>query len=380
MAKRAQAPTADATTALPPVGPADLATRYNFPAGDATGQTIAIGEFGGGYSAADLADYCNRFGVVTPTVHVQPLQTGYDMEVNMDVQIVAGLCPGATIYLFFATWGQDGWLALVNTVLQMQPAPVALSISWGWAEDDSTGPNGWAAGALDAINSALGRLALAGVTVCASSGDDGSGADQPAGCHVEFPASSPYVLAVGGTMLVGDAPPVAEQVWWQSPGYRDGSGGGATGGGVSMVYQRPPWQTVTVTSLNAGSIDGRVVPDIAALAGPPYYALNLNGEPYVNWGTSASTPMWAALIARINALLPAGKQQRFLTPLLYQPSPASAGQPVGQVACNAVTIGNNASNPNPGVGYQAGPGYSAVTGWGTPDGAKLLSELTNLTR
>jgi kumamolisin len=114
-----------------------------------------------------------------------------------------------------------------------------------------------------------------------------------------------------------------------------------------------------------------VTPDVAALAGPPLYDLIFVGKDAPNGGTSASAPLWAALITRINALLPQGKQQRFLTPLLYQDS--GNGQPVGAVASRDITIGNNTSNPQPGRGYKAGPGFDAVTGWGVPDGVKLLT-------
>jgi kumamolisin len=97
------------------------------------------------------------------------------------------------------------------------------------------------------------------------------------------------------------------------------------------------------------------------------------GKPQPNGGTSAAAPLRAALIARIYAQLPPGKQQRFLTPLLYQNG--VAGQPVGKIASRDITSGNNASNPQPGRGYKAGPGFDAVTGWGVPDGVKLLKSL-----
>ena len=115
--------------------------------------------------------------------------------------------------------------------------------------------------------------------------------------HVDFPASSPHTLAVGGTMLYGDT----DVVWWQSPGERTGSAGGSTGGGVSVVFPRPSWQDVQITSINPGSIDGRVVPDVAALAGPPFYDLIFMGQDQPNGGTSAATPLWAALIALMAA-------------------------------------------------------------------------------
>jgi len=86
--------------------------------------------------------------------------------------------------------------------------------------------------------------------------------------------------------------------------------------------------------------------------------------------------VWAALIARVNAKLPASKRQRFLTPLLYRPGPG--GKPLGSVVCKDISIGtDNASRPSPGRGYAVGTGYDAVTGWGVPDGKALLMSLSS---
>ena len=117
-----------------------------------------------------------------------------------------------------------------------------------------------------------------------------------------------------------------------------------------------------------------MVPDIAALAGPPMYDLVFDGDDDYGGGTSASAPLWAALIARINALLPSRKRQRYLTPLLYQKS--SHGLPVGRLACHDITIGHNTSSPNPRRGYDAGEGFDAVSGCGTPIGTALLLALS----
>ena len=106
--------------------------------------------------------------------------------------------------------------------------------------------------------------------------------------------------------------------------------GGATGGGVSRHFPRPAWQDVVpVASLNREA-DGRVVPDVSALAGTPYYDLIFRGYLWPEGKTSASAPVWAALIARINAKLPSNKRQRFLTPLLYQK--LANGKTVGKVS------------------------------------------------
>jgi len=294
-------------------------------------------------------------------------QLGASGEVMMDVQVIAGLCPKASISVYFSTFDQRGWVDLLNEVIAARP--VVLSVSWGLAEDDPS----WSSNAITAIDDRLNAARLLGITTCISSGDDGSGDQVNDGRgHTDFPSCSPNVLSVGGTMLVKSGANVKEVTWFEAPGQRAG-GGGATGGGVSTVFPRPAFQNVKVKSINPGSIDGRVMPDVSALAGAPLYDLIFVGHDAPNGGTSASAPLWAALIARINAQLPAAKQQRFLTPLLYQNG--VNGQPIGKACSRDVTSGNNTSRPSPGKGYAAGKGFDAATGWGVPDGVKLLNAL-----
>jgi kumamolisin len=369
-----------------PVSVGDLNGHYDFPAGDGAGQTVAIAEFGGAYFESDLQAYCAKQGVAEPTVTAvsvngTPILSLADLqqmpqnqqeealndsiEVNMDVQIVAGLCPGATIVVYFPSFDQKGWVDLLDDVVAGRPAgAVCVSVSWGMAEDD---PN-WSQGALMAINDALQAAANLGITVCVAAGDDGSGDQDTDGrAHVDFPGSSPYSLSVGGTMIVDSE----EVVWWESPGQRTPKGGGSTGGGVSVNFPRPAWQqAIDIASINPGSISGRVVPDVAALAGPPLYDLIFLGKDSPNGGTSAATPTWAALVARMAG---AGQwQPSFLSPLLYEGSPG--GGTVGSTGCVDITSGNNKS-PRPGGGYDAGAGFDAVSGWGVPNGAALMQAL-----
>jgi kumamolisin len=142
----------------------------------------------------------------------------------MDVEIVAGLCPKADTHVYFASWTQKGWIDFLDEVTSGHPAtPVAVSISYGLAEDSSD----WTADALNSVNHRLQIAAMQGITICVSSGDDGTGCGQSERrCHVEFPSSSPFVLSVGGTMLTSEADgQVNEAVWWESPGQRANGGG-----------------------------------------------------------------------------------------------------------------------------------------------------------
>ena len=378
------------TTAAQPLSPVQIASHYEFPGGDGTGQTVAIAEFGGGYFASDLSAFCAKQGTPVPNVtpvgvngtpvltlaqieqlptQEQQEQLDDSVEVNMDVQIIAGLAAGAAIVVYFSSFDEKGWVDLIDQVIEGQPVSAStLSISWGLAEDDPD----WSKGAVQAIDQRLQAAAAIGITICAAAGDDGSADQETDGrAHVDFPGSSPHVLAVGGTMLDGDT----DVVWWQAPGERTSSGGGATGGGVSTIFPRPSWQDVSIASLNSGSIDGRVVPDVAALAGPPYYDLIFMGKDSPNGGTSAATPTWAALLAVMASTAATPWKPSFLAPLLYQAEPG--GTSVGAAGCTDVTSGNNTSSTL-GKGYSAGPGFDAVSGWGVPDGTALLTALNSV--
>jgi kumamolisin len=367
-----------------PLRPEELEQRYSFPKGHAKGQTIAIAEFGGGYLPEDIRTFCETHGRTAPEIEVvsvgavpltpaeitaavaqqQAPLVGESHEVTMDVEIVAGLCPDAKIRMFFATFDEKGWIDLLDRVVAEDPAPVSLSVSWGLAEDSAK----WSPAAVDAINQRLQAAARRGITVCAAAGDDGCGDQmQDERAHAHFPASSPHVLAVGGTMLDDEE----EVVWWNCPGDQSDPQkyprGGSTGGGVSQRFKRPEWQNVHVRSLNPGGFDGRIVPDVAALAGLPGYSIVFQGQPRMNGGTSASAPLWAALVARI-----AGAAPGFLAPLLY--GEGADGRVRGVSGFTDITKGNNRT-PKPGFGYHAGNGFDAVTGWGVPNGRALLASL-----
>lgn len=373
------------------LGPGELEQHYNFPPGRAAGQKIAIAEFGGAYYPGDLEAFCQQHGLALnqPTIveagmkppspeevealpeEQRKLVLDEAGEVMMDVEIVAALCQEAEIFVYFTTFDQKGWIDLINMLIAGKPAATSvMSVSWGFPEDSGE----WSEAALLEVNQRLEAAAHLGITVCAASGDDGSGDQIEDGrAHVNFPATSPYVLSVGGTMLEGNEEAEEEVVWRQGTGKREeGKESGATGGGVSVFFDPPPWQTVEVPSLNPGAKKGRVVPDIAALAGPPFYDLVFLGQRSPNGGTSAATPLWASLIARMLANGKPTKGPTFMSPLLYE---QSAGQARGALACTDVTQGDNTSEPQPDEGYKAGQGYDAVSGWGVPNGQQLQQSL-----
>jgi kumamolisin len=361
--------------------PAELATIYGFPAGNGQGQTVGILEFGGGYFAADLTSFCKDAGVSVPsvkTISVNNTPTnqrdGAEGEVMLDVEVVAGVCPAAAIAVYFSTFDESGWVAAIDTAVHDKTNPLTvLSISWGFGED---APGGWSEGAIDAINDTLQAAALLGVSICVAAGDDGS--DDQVGdghAHVDFPSSSPFVLGVGGTTLrKNTAGGVVETAWKDGDGLRQDNGG-STGGGVSVHFPRPDWQTVNIPSVNPGSIDGRVVPDVAAdaSANTGYWTV-VDGQGGASGGTSAAAPLWAALIARINAGLGNGGPVGYLTPLLYKP--VAGGAVLGATGCRDITSGDNDTAAI--GGYSAGPGYDAVTGWGVPQGTALSDGLKKL--
>jgi kumamolisin len=358
--------------------PAELAKIYSFPAGNGQGQTVGLLEFGGGYFADDLATFCQNANVPVPSVTAISVNNtptnqkdGAEGEVMLDVEVIAGVCPAASIAVYFSTFDESGWINAVDTAVHDTNNPLTvLSVSWGYAEDAQ---GAWSDGAIDAISDTLKAAALLGVTICVAAGDDGS--DDQVGdgqAHVDFPSSSPYVLAVGGTSLQQNTGgQINETAWKDGDGLRKDNGG-STGGGVSVHFPRPAWQTVTVASVNPGSIDGRVLPDVAADASANTgYFVVVDGQGGVSGGTSASAPLWASLIALINASLGAGKQAGYLTPLLYQQG--SGGNSIGQDGCRDITAGDNSTAAI--GGYTAGPGYDAVTGWGVPNGNALLTAL-----
>ncbi|HXW64013.1 MAG TPA: S53 family peptidase [Burkholderiaceae bacterium] len=358
---RPAGPASAAAQASASFTPPQLAQLYDFPAGNGQGQTIALIELGGGYRAQDVAAYFGELGIAQPPLLAVAVDgasnepsgdpNGPDGEVELDIEVAGAIAPGASIVVYFAPNTDAGFLDAVSTAVHdTTNKPSVVSISWGGPESS------WTQQAMMAIDQVLQEAAVLGVTVCVASGDSGSSDGVADGsAHVDFPASSSYALACGGTSLRASGQQIASETVWN-----DGTQGGASGGGVSAFFALPKWQTgLQVHSAQGGisSLTRRGVPDVAGDADPRTgYDVRVDGSDAVIGGTSAVAPLWAALIARINSTrgTPAGLVQ----PLLY----STAG------LFNDITSGNNGM-------YAAAVGWDACTGLGSPKGKAIATAL-----
>jgi kumamolisin len=359
------------------VAATEFAKRYNFPTTfngvtlDGTGQTIAIIELGGGYQTSDLKVFFQEIGVPMPDVvsvsvdHAGNNPTtpdSADGEVMLDIEVAGAVAPKAKFAIYFApNNGDQGFLdAISAAVHDAERKPGVISISWGGPEvtTDQQGLN-----AYHELFAAAGAL---GVTICVASGDHGTAdldaRDWDKKIHVDHPACDDLVLGCGGTQI--DA---GKDIVWNDGTPFDvntpGGGGWASGGGVSEVFAVPAYQAAAKVpvSIDSGK-PGRGVPDIAMSA--TNYFTRVDRAEGASGGTSAVAPLMSALVALLNQ----AKQKNvgFLNPFLY----ANVAKGVTQ----DVTTGTNAikSTVN---GYNAGPGWDACTGLGTPDGTAILNNL-----
>jgi kumamolisin len=383
-------PAAHAVVADPFPGtffPPQVGQLYDYPPNlDGTGQNIAVFAFNGGtggdphggYNLAALNIYFEKvLGSTTPRITDVVIQgPGNDPgpetkasgergdstdEVMLDMCVVGSVAPGAHIFMYFTEFTTQGWVDALHTAVTDDNQISVISISYGNPEDDPQGA--WTPMGINLVNQVFQAAIAQGITICCASGDDGSLDDERTGAHVDFPASSPFVLGVGGTRLVAnssnDPTSMTDETVWNELS----QGGGAGGGGISSVFPKPEYQNgVTVPpSADPPHKIGRGVPDVSALADPEtgVAVMHINGKQLDPvGGTSASAPLWAALIARINQ----GLQARcgFLNPLLYTK--------FAKGVLRDITVGNNGA-------YEAGPGWDACTGLGSPQGQNLLKAL-----
>lgn len=337
--------------------PPQIASLYGFPAGSGKGQCVGLIELGGGFRPADLTAYFSGLNLPSPRVTAVSVDhgansptgdaNGPDGEVMLDVEVVGAIAPAASIVVYFAPNTDAGFLDAITTAIHdTKHHPSILSISWGGPEST------WTAQAMSAMDDAFQAAATLGITICVASGDNGSGDGVSDGAdHVDFPASSPFALACGGTSLRATQGAIAGETVWD-----DGTQGGASGGGVSSFFALPVWQK----GLSARTVQGRTVPlamrgvpDVAGDADPNTgYVVRVDGADTVIGGTSAVAPLWAALIARINES--AGSAAGYINPRLY-------GDPS---ALRDISQGANGD-------FRAQAGWDACTGLGSPNGGAL---------
>lgn len=338
--------------------PNQVAQLYQFPSGvNGAGQTIGILELGGGFKPTDLKTYFSSLGITEPHISAVLVDkarnhptnpNSADGEVLLDIEVAGAVAPGANIVVYFAPNTDQGFQdALTTAIHDKTHKPSVISISWGGPESS------WTTQAMTAFDSAAQDAAALGVSICAASGDNGSGDGVNDGAnHVDFPASSPHILACGGTSLQSSNGKITSETVWN-----DGAQGGASGGGFSTQFSRPPYQANIKTPAGAG----RGVPDVSGDADPQTgYEVLVDGKSLVIGGTSAVAPLWSGLIALLNQKL--GKPVGFLQPSLYGLA-ASSG------ALRDIISGSNGA-------FSATTGWDAATGLGSPSGTNLAKALS----
>ncbi len=277
-----------------------------------------------------------------------------DGEETLDTEWATAIAPAASIrvYAVSSTKFTDLDLGLEQIYLDAQKIPGfrQVSVSLGLREDHVS------TGEVQIEHAAFVKLAAVGVSVFVSSGDAGSNPDDEGkrgqDVRVEYQASDPFIIAVGGTTLTidrGNGSVSAESGWKDS------------GGGFSTLFSRQSWQH----PYNGISGMPRLVPDVSAVADPsPGASVWFNGKEKHWGGTSWSAPLWAGF----SALIGEGRQNAhkhplgFLAPLLYT---------LPQNCFRDVTSGSNGA-------YSAGVGWDPVTGIGVPQLHELVQALNGL--
>jgi kumamolisin len=326
------------------------------------------------------------FGLPAPRLQVDTSLAGSawpwlaGVEEVEDAEIVHAVAPDAAIrVILIPSWtGSGSWITAVDSVLRLAPAQGSVvSLSAILGEDCFT------PGQVAGLNAALQADQEHHVTVVASSGDFGAASTACAGPGVPtsfkeagLPASDPLVLAVGGTTLDADRATGAyrsETAWHTPPGTTSPQ---TSGGGFSHLFPRPAYQDGV-----AGIAAARGVPDVASDAeGRTGMTLAVSagtGQDYFYpaAGTSAATPLWAALIALADQY--SGRHLGLVNPAIYRIGRSASYHQ----AFHDITTGNSTLTLPQGTitGYRASPGWDPVTGWGSPSAQALIALLARYT-
>lgn len=332
--------------------PTQITEYYDFPDADGTGECIGLIELGGTYKQSDIDGFFKHFGMEAPQIEVvgKPPAESYmdDYEVTLDLQLAGAMAPKAKLVIYY---GKDLITAIKAALNDQKNKPSVLSISWAASEEL------YSKAQLTEMSQLLYQVALQGITVVAASGDTGA-YNNKSHLNVNIPSVNPLVLGCGGSTLriKNDR----EVIWNDLKKQKMGTGGGFSRKFFAPLYQQPASHFyIRRLPALACNWNYRGVPDIAANADPNTgYTVMLDGKLFPGGGTSASTPVWAGLIARLNQLL--GYRLGFINGELYKLAATSAFRQVYQ--------GDN--------GYYPGATYwNPCTGLGSPHGSNLLEAL-----
>lgn len=350
--------------------PFELARIYGYPQKQfGKGQSVAVIALAGGFSDKDLGNYWLNMGISKPPVvtwiGVDGATNNYSGHIlsddwipTADIEIIGTIAPDCSIEVIFAPNTVDGLYDAIATALFKHKHTI-ISTVWGKPEAQ------WPRSLMLALDQLIAQGTKSGVTVIASSGSHGSSDGITDGlAHVDFPASSPHVLAVGSTTLLADGlheKRLSEAAW------NAGRGLNATGGGVSAVFPVPEYQKengIEPKSANPRHKKGRGVPDVSSAGDPLLYPIPLfvdgqfsfafpqppGGLTFLDLpcGTVAA-PTWAGLVARLKSS--SKKRLGLLQPALYKNRSRWFFD---------ITKGSNGA-------YNAHKGYDLTTGLGVPN-------------
>jgi kumamolisin len=363
----------------------NMATCYNYPAYDAATSLvvpkIGIISFGGNYQSSDLSHYwTGNVQTVNPTLVTIPVPNTYtppafgtdpdsDIENALDIQVSGGTCNNAFIH-FYST--ANNLLNMYQVVERAMTDGInVLSISWGTEEVNWGGVAN-----LQTMNDIFQTAVHGGMTITVATGDDGCFPVTKSVFQVQFPSSSPWVVACGGTSLAG----TTEVVWNDNPTKNptvDAASGGQSN--YPAANPLPAYQSSLVIPHPVyPSAPSRYLPDIAMDADPNsgwviYLTYQGNSSFWIEvGGTSAVAPFMAGLVARMFALSTIGSlPSRGYAPLglntyLYK-APSSC--------FNDITSGN--IGPTGTIQTEALVGYDLSSGLGSIQGLNLFNFLNS---
>jgi kumamolisin len=346
------------------------------------GERVALIEIDG-FRASDIATFAQCFGLTVPPITTHLVGLGRALrpgsEATLDLEMLDAAAPSlASLDVYEGHANSSADVREFAAPLQDPTTlPQVISVSVGLCEQDTIGSVG--AVGLNAIENELAMASASGISVLAASGDNGS-ADclGPKGnsrslLAVNYPASSWWVTAVGGTNLALDQDnDILNESVWNDQGFQPQA---AAGGGASVLFARPPYQASVVAA------DTRAVPDVAMLADlSPGYATFCSARPECvdradprPWqavgGTSASTPLLAGGVALIDEMLTSAGRENvgLLNPLLYELGGSSdAASVFNDVTEYANDIGRFIPPHHRPLGCcAAGVGYDEASGWGS---------------